>query len=71
MLPDTNAYFTFQFHKLVDDDLVPSWYKLETRPKNRKPSATLTKDLEKKKKVASSTTDEENDILGTVIPTRW
>ena len=70
MLPDTNAYFTFQFHKLAEDELAPNWYEPEVKPKKCKASAALTKDLEKKKKAASNAVDEENEMLGTAIPTR-
>ena len=62
--------FCFQFHKLTEDDLAPDWYEPEAKTKKRKASASLTKDLEKKKKAASTIVDEENEMLGTAIPTR-
>ena len=59
----------FQFHKLTEDDLAPDWYEPEAKPKKRKASVSLTKDLEKKK-VASIAVNKENEILGATIPTR-
>ena len=50
--------------------MVPDWYEPEARPKKRKASITLTKDLEKKKKAASIAIDEEDEMLGAIIPTR-
>ena len=50
--------------------MAPRWYEPEIRSKKRKFSTTATKDLEKRKKVDSNDTDEENEILGTTIPTR-
>ena len=44
--------FCFQFHKLTEDDLAPDWYEPEANTKKRKASASLTKELEKKKKAA-------------------
>ena len=72
MLPDTNMCFHFQFHKLAEDELAPDWYAPEAKSKSKKckASAALTKELEKKKKAASTTVDEENEMLGTAIPTR-
>ena len=57
MLSGTHAHFIFQFHKLTEDDLAPCWYEPEVKSKKRKPSATLTKDLEKKKKASSNAAD--------------
>ena len=61
--------FCFPFHKLTEDDLAPDWYEPEAKPKKRKASVTLTKDLEKEKK-ASIAVDEEDEMLGATIPTR-
>ena len=55
---------------MTDDDLAPDWYEPEAKPKKRKASVTLTKDLEKKKKAANITVDEEDEMLGATIPTR-
>ena len=55
-----------QFHKLTDEDLAPDWYEPE-KPKKRKASTTLTKDLEKKKKAAPIAVDED-DMMGANIP---
>ena len=60
----------FQFHKLTEDDLAPDWYEPEAKTKKHKASAFLTKELEKKKKAASTTVDKENEMLGTAIPIR-
>ena len=54
---------------MTDDDLAPDWYEPEAKTKMRKASASLTKELEKKK-AASIAVDEENEMLGTAIPTR-
>ena len=62
--------FYLQFHKLADDKLAPDWYEPEAKSKKRKASAALTKELEKKKKVASTAVDEENEMMGTAIPVR-
>ena len=70
MLADTNMYFHLQFHKLAEDELAPDWYQPEAKTRKRKASATLTKELEKKKKAASTVPDEENEMVGTAIPTR-
>ena len=51
--------------------MAPDWYEPEAKTKKHKASASLTKDLEKKKKAASIAVDEENEMLGTAIPTRW
>ena len=61
----------FQLHKLAEDDLAPDWYEPEANTKKRKASASLTKELEKKKKAARTAADQENEMLGTAIPTRW
>ena len=53
--------------KLTEDELAPDWYEPET--KKRKASASLTKDLEKKK-AANIAVDEEDEMLGALIPTR-
>ena len=50
--------------------MAPDWYELEPEPKKRKASASLTKDPEKKKKAASIAVDEEDEMLGAIIPTR-
>ena len=55
---------------MTDEDLAPDWYEPEAKPKKRKASVTLTKDLEKKKKAANIAVDEEDEMLGTLIPTR-
>ena len=70
MLSGTYAHFPSQLHKLTEEDLAPRWYEPEIKSKKCKPSTTITKDLEKRKKAASNATDEENEILGTLIPTR-
>ena len=70
MLSGTYAHFISQLHKLTEVDLAPRWYELDNKSKKCKPSATLTKDLEKKKKAALNAADEENEILGTIIPTK-
>ena len=62
--------FCFQLYKLAEDDLAPDWYEPEDKTKKRKASASLTKELEKKKKAASTAVDKENEMLGTAIPTR-
>ena len=54
----------------MDDDLPPEWYEPEAKPKKHKASVTLTKDLEKKKNVASIVVDEEDKMLRATIPTR-
>ena len=61
--------FHLQLYKLAEDELAPDWYEPEAKAKKRKASASLTKELEKKK-VASIAVDEENEMLGTAIPTR-
>ena len=50
--------------------MAPDWYEPEANTKKRKASVSLTKDLEKKKKAASTVVDKENEMLGTAIPTR-
>ena len=62
--------FHHQLYKLVEDELAPDWYEREAKTKKHKAFATLTKELEKKKKVASTAVDKENEMLGTAIPTR-
>ena len=62
--------FRLQLYKLAEDDLAPDWNEPEAKTKKRKASASLTKELEKKKKAASTVADEENEMLGTVIPIR-
>ena len=46
--------------------MAPDWYEPE-KPKKRKASTTLTKDLEKKKKAAPIAVDED-DMMGANIP---
>ena len=52
----------------MEDDFAPDWYEPEPKLKKRKVSATLTKDLEKKKKAAYVAVDED-DTMGVTIPT--
>ena len=49
--------------------MAPDWYEPEAKPKKRKASVTLTKDLEKKKKAASIVVDKEDKMLEATIPT--
>ena len=62
--------YCFQFHKLMEDDLALDWYEPEAKTKKHKASASLMKQLEKKKKAAASAVDEENEMLGTAIPVK-
>ena len=55
---------------MAEDKLAPDWYEPEAKSKKHKASAALTKELEKKKKAASTAVNEENEMLGTAIPTR-
>ena len=71
MLLDIYAHFPSQLLKLAEEDLAPRWYEPEIRSKKHKLSTTATKDLEKRKKAATNAADEENEILGKTIPTRW
>ena len=52
---------------MTDEDLAPDWYEPEPKPKKRKASGILTKELEKKKKAALVVVDED-DMLGAAIP---
>ena len=61
--------FRLQLYKLAEDDLAPDWYEPEAKTKKRKASTSLMKELEKKT-AASTTVNEENEMLGTAIPTR-
>ena len=70
MLTDANMQFHLQPLNLAEDELAPDWYEPEAKSKKRKASTALTKELEKKKKVASIAVDEENEMLGTAVPTR-
>ena len=51
---------------MTEDDLAPEWYEPE-KPKKCKASASLTKELEKKKKAAPIAVDED-DTMGINIP---
>ena len=53
---------------MTDEDLAPDWYEPEPKPKKRKASTALTKDLEQKKKAAHVVVDEDN-MLGATLPT--
>ena len=53
---------------MAEDERAPAWYEPEAKTKKHKASTALTKELEKK--AASTTVDEENEMLGTAIPTR-
>ena len=64
---DTNCILTIQLSTLTEEDLAPRYYDAGTRPKKRK--LISTKDLEKKKK-AAVTTEAEDEILGSKIPTK-
>ena len=50
--------------------MAPDWYKPDPKPKKRKASTALTKDLEKKKKKPTHVVADDDDMLGATIPTR-
>ena len=59
------ACLLIQFAKLMEDDLAPDWFGPE-KPKKRKASSNLTKEVEKKK--AMTVVVDENDMMGLNIP---
>jgi hypothetical protein len=53
---------------LAEEDLAPRYYDAGTSTRKRK--LLSTKDLEKKKKKTAVTTEAEDEILGSKIPTK-
>ena len=49
--------------------MVPDWYEPEPKPKKRKASTTLIKDLERMKKKAAPAAIDEDDMMGVTTPT--
>ena len=59
--------FPFQLQTLGDADLAPNWYDAGASKSKKRKVGSSTKDLEKRKKAATSV-DAEDETLGENIP---
>ena len=57
--------FPFQLQTLEDADLAPNWYDTGASKSKKRKMSSSTKDLEKRKKAATSA-DAEDETLGNV-----